>query len=383
MTPTEPTASICTLVLDPTGADHHGEATRLRQAGPVVRVILPGGVPAWAITRHDLLVDLVRDPAVSKDWRNWTAIKQGLIPDDWPLIGMLKVTNMVTADGNEHLRLRKLVSRTFTGSRVQPMRPRITEVVDDLLDDLPANVGPDGALDLRRHLAYPVPMKVICDLLGVPDGYRRRLRGRPAARTVPVHQLPEHPARTARRALRTTRPDGFVSPHSEPPHDRVPALRRGAYTFMRRHAATAWEFQQGPDGWEVFMPPEVQELPAPKRFRTHARQEAQRLADARFFALCPSSSAHAVEMGARCRQTAADLHGSDDVIDTFSIQPPTRHGFVWWQDPNGVGYGGNGAPILACHWGPYRGGGSWLAWWSDNYAVTKGYKAEAHAEGGT
>ena len=162
--------------LDPTGADHHGEAARMRAAGPVVRVVLPGGVAAWAVTRHAELADLVRDPRVSQNWRNWAAIRRGEIPDDWPLIGMLKVDNMVTADDAEHHRLRRLVARTLTRRRVEELRPRVTEIVTGLLDALPAQAGPDGPVDLRRHFAYPVPMGVICELTGVPEPWRPRLR---------------------------------------------------------------------------------------------------------------------------------------------------------------------------------------------------------------
>jgi hypothetical protein len=57
---------------------------------------------------------------VSKDWRNWTAIRDGRIPDDWPLIGMLKVDNMVTADGPRHRRLRRLVTLAPTSASVSP-----------------------------------------------------------------------------------------------------------------------------------------------------------------------------------------------------------------------------------------------------------------------
>ena len=92
------------VTLDPAGTDHHGEAARLRELGPVVRVVLPGGVEAWSVTHHALLADLLTDRRVSKDWHNWTAIRDGDIADDWPLIGMVKVTNMVTADGREHHR---------------------------------------------------------------------------------------------------------------------------------------------------------------------------------------------------------------------------------------------------------------------------------------
>jgi cytochrome P450 len=89
---------------------------------------------------------------------------------------MLKVDNMVTADGVEHHRLRRLVTKTLTQRRVQELRPRITEVVDALLDALPSHAAPDGTVDLRKHFAYPVPMRVICELTGVPEPWRPRLR---------------------------------------------------------------------------------------------------------------------------------------------------------------------------------------------------------------
>lgn len=165
------------VTLDPTGSDHHGEAAKLRELGPVVRVVLPGDVHAWAVTHHDLLAELVADRRVSKDWRNWNAIKSGEIPDDWPLVGMVKVTNMVTADGREHHRLRKFVTQTLTPRRVQGLRPRIEEIVAGLLDELPDHAAAaDGGVDLRQHFAYPVPMRVICELVGVPEDERDELR---------------------------------------------------------------------------------------------------------------------------------------------------------------------------------------------------------------
>lgn len=171
-----PSDDVPVVALDPFGADHHAEAARLRGLGPVVRVVLPGGIPAWAVSHHEELAALVTDSRVSKDWRNWTAIRNGDIPEGWPLDGMVRVTNMVTADGAEHHRLRRLVTRTLTQRRVQQLRPQITEVVDRLLDDLPARAGKDGTVDLRPHLAYPVPMQVICELTGVPEPWRPRLR---------------------------------------------------------------------------------------------------------------------------------------------------------------------------------------------------------------
>lgn len=168
-------AAVPVLPLDPFAQDHHGEAARLRDAGSVVRVLLPGDVPAWAVTRHALLAELVRDPRVSKDWRNWTEIQKGRISDTWPLIGMIKVTNMVTSDGATHHRLRKPVTSVFTRGRVESLRPRVDSIVDGLLDALPEHAV-DGVVDLRPHFSYPVPMQVICELVGVPMPWRKRLR---------------------------------------------------------------------------------------------------------------------------------------------------------------------------------------------------------------
>jgi cytochrome P450 len=154
--------------LDPYGKDHHGEAEKLRALGPVLRVRLPGNVIAWTVTDHALLNELVADPRFSKDWHKWNAIIRDEIPDGWPLVGMVKVNNMVTADGQEHRRLRKLVTATFTPRRVQDLRPRIEEIVSKLLDDLPARADADGSVDLRLHFANSVPMQVICELFGVP-----------------------------------------------------------------------------------------------------------------------------------------------------------------------------------------------------------------------
>ena len=59
------TAELPTIHLDPMGTDHHGEAARMRELGPVVRVILPGDVAVWAVTTHDLVAQLVTNPSVS------------------------------------------------------------------------------------------------------------------------------------------------------------------------------------------------------------------------------------------------------------------------------------------------------------------------------
>ncbi|WP_460348799.1 cytochrome P450 family protein [Actinoallomurus acanthiterrae] len=167
--------------MDVSGQEHRRQIARLRGLGPVVPVLLPGdkfrpdGVPAWVITRHRLLAEWLRDPRVSKDWRNWKAADDGRI-HHWPLAGMFIVTNMFTADGHAHQRLRRLISSVFTPRRVEQLRPQITHLAQTLLQALPEHTDEYGVVDVRKHFAYPLPMNVICTLLGVPEPRRERFR---------------------------------------------------------------------------------------------------------------------------------------------------------------------------------------------------------------
>jgi cytochrome P450 len=78
---------------------------------------------------------------------------------------------MFTSDGDDHKRLRQLVSRAFTKSRVEAMRPVLQAIVTDLLDALERQ-DRTAPLDLRAHFSYRVPTRLICDLFGVPADHR-------------------------------------------------------------------------------------------------------------------------------------------------------------------------------------------------------------------
>lgn len=173
--PTKDARVTCPYRLDPAGTDRTGESRVLHEHGPVMRVELPGGVQAWSVSSQAILKQLLRDERVSKDPTDWRAWRDGDITPEWTLYTWVGVTNMFTARGSEHRRLRTPVTRAFTARRVAALRGSIEHVTTELLDQL-ATRAPDEPVDLRAQLAYPLPIAVICSLFGVPEGLRDRLQ---------------------------------------------------------------------------------------------------------------------------------------------------------------------------------------------------------------
>ncbi|MGW2520901.1 cytochrome P450 family protein [Streptomyces sp. NPDC001617] len=159
------------IVLDPFGADIAGESARLRALGPIVPVELPGRIPAWAPTGYDTLKGLILDPRVSKDprlhWKLWPEL--GEHPSWGWILGWVGVVNMLSTYGADHARLRRLVAPSFTHRRTEAMRPRVEAITAELLDRLAAAGAGGEVVDVRALLAHPLPMRLICELFGVPD----------------------------------------------------------------------------------------------------------------------------------------------------------------------------------------------------------------------
>lgn len=134
----------------------------LRGDEPVREVDTPDG-RVWMMFEHADVRAALADPRLSKDWRYTLPSDQR---DQHPAT---PIPMMILMDPPEHTRLRKLVSRAFTVRRMEELRPRVAEIAERLLDDLAAAPGP---VDLMAGYAFPLPVFVICELLGVPAADR-------------------------------------------------------------------------------------------------------------------------------------------------------------------------------------------------------------------
>ncbi|MGW0119901.1 cytochrome P450 family protein [Streptomyces sp. NPDC003327] len=174
--PIDHTAGGEPVVLDPFVTDLDGESARLREAGPLARVVLPGGVPCYAVTRHAEARALLTDARLVKDIEQWGAWRRGEIPLDWPLIGLANPgRSMLTVDGEEHRRLRTLVAQALTARRVERLRAGIEALTTRLLDRL-AELPAGEPVDLKAEFAYPLPMSVVGELMGVDAADHPRMK---------------------------------------------------------------------------------------------------------------------------------------------------------------------------------------------------------------
>jgi cytochrome P450 len=136
-------------------ADPYPAYHRLRAEDPVHQS--PLGF--WVLTRYDDVVVTLRDPrCVKEPLAALVAARFGVaVP---PGVGL----SMLDRDPPDHTRLRSLVSKAFTPRVVEGLRPRIQQIVDRLISRAEAV----GSMDLIEEFAYPIPVNVICELLGVP-----------------------------------------------------------------------------------------------------------------------------------------------------------------------------------------------------------------------
>lgn len=146
----------------------------LRAEGPVREVILPHGLKAWLVTRYDEAKIALTDPRVSKDIQagghlmakhaTETHVRREVEPT--------LAVHMLNLDPPHHTRLRKLVTKAFTARRIELMRPRVEQISAELI----AKLNDGDEVDLLEVFAFPLPITVICELLGIPIDNRDDFR---------------------------------------------------------------------------------------------------------------------------------------------------------------------------------------------------------------
>ncbi|MFG3055875.1 cytochrome P450 [Kitasatospora sp. NPDC048239] len=166
------------LVEDPFAA-----FSRIRERAPLARGTIPGVEPVWIATRYEDVRAVLTDPRFVNDAANvpgaapthrtaqvWRA--RGLPPECEQYLR----AGVFDADGAEHRRLRGLVHPAFTAGTVGRLRPRIERLAEQYARALREHADEEGVVDLIAHFAYPLPVTVICELLGIPEPDRPQWR---------------------------------------------------------------------------------------------------------------------------------------------------------------------------------------------------------------
>ena len=168
-----------TVVREPVGEefvrDPHALNRRLRAEGPARPVVLPRGLQVWIVTRYADVRAALADNRLRKSADNIDELFRRHSTNDEAFVGggEALTVHMLNSDPPDHERLRRLVNKAFTARRIEQLRPRIEEITASLI----AGIGPAADVDLLDAFAFPLPITVICELLGIPtedrDDFRR------------------------------------------------------------------------------------------------------------------------------------------------------------------------------------------------------------------
>ncbi|MGW1375094.1 cytochrome P450 family protein [Streptomyces sp. NPDC002446] len=155
--------------------DPHAVYRRLREQGPVHRTTLPkavplfGGLPVWVVSTYSAVRAALTDARLSTDLKHTSALFARHGTDTaGGAFGAALARHMLHSDQPDHTRLRKLVNKAFTPGAVDRLRPRIEAITSGLLDAMKGR----EEVDLLAEFAFPLPVTVICELLGVPEADR-------------------------------------------------------------------------------------------------------------------------------------------------------------------------------------------------------------------
>jgi cytochrome P450 len=136
-------------------------------------VTLPDGRRLWLVTRYGDAMAALKDPRLVRSWRRVMSPEQLAVMPAESRATRLFEKNMIFSDPPEHNRLRALVQKAFTVGFVEQLRERVQLLADQLVDA----VAPRGEMDLIDDYAFPLPVLVIAEMLGIPPSDRGKLRG--------------------------------------------------------------------------------------------------------------------------------------------------------------------------------------------------------------
>jgi len=147
---------------------------KLRPQDPLCYVT-GGEMGFWITTTYEDAITVLKDPRFINDKQRLSLPQDepedgGVVADRYELVAWRR--DMLMVDPPDHTRLRRLVSKAFTPYLIEQLRPRIQQITDDLLDA----VQHQGQMDLISDFAFPLPIAVISDLLGIPEADRQSFR---------------------------------------------------------------------------------------------------------------------------------------------------------------------------------------------------------------
>ena len=154
-------------------ADPQRVFAQMREHDPVIcQPGIDGESMIWFVTRHeDAAAMLLDDKRFVRDQRLALTEEELAAQPMVPAFDLIE-NHMLNRDGDDHRRLRRLVTKAFTPKMVEQLRPRIQAIADELLD----GVEERGEMDLSAEYAFPLPITVIAEMLGVPEGDHARFQ---------------------------------------------------------------------------------------------------------------------------------------------------------------------------------------------------------------
>ena len=153
---------------NPTPLEPPVEWAELRRNCPVAKVRLPSGDEATLLTRYEDVRTVLSDPRFTRELDTASGAARVAANESGGVFNS-SMASALPQTGKEHLRWRRRVGKWFTAKRMAALRPRIESMADQLIDTMVEQGQP---ADLKASLGFPLPVWVICDLLGVSDSDR-------------------------------------------------------------------------------------------------------------------------------------------------------------------------------------------------------------------